>query len=142
MQSRLTGPFARRVTLAFALIGGALACNQPNCDCLVPAAATVFGRVSADSVTPVSGATILGYVSLYSSCDPSPQPSGLTQSSGSGIYHLSLAQGAPSESACVFVRVRGPQGSGLRDTVAGPVRVSFRYASPLDSVALDITLKP
>jgi len=133
----------RSFLMTLATLAALAACQQPDCDCLIPASALVFGHVSIQSGAPVAGATLLGYAkSPNGPCDQAPDPSGLTETAPSGQYRLALAQAAAVESACVFVQVRPPQGSGLRDTLIGPLRLSLRYTSPLDSVKLDVTLLP
>ena len=137
------GTLLPRSALSLAGALACAACHQPDCDCLIPASGLVSGQVVTDSGAPVVGATVLGYAQLaYSPCDPAPAPSGLTETAPSGRYRLVLAQAAPIDSACVFLQVRPAQGSGLRDTLVGPVRLSLRYTPPLDSLVVNVTLLP
>jgi len=115
----------------------------PECGCLVPATALIKGQVSNATPAPLAQATVLGYVlAAATPCVMDTGPSGAAQTDASGHYRMSLAQGLELDSACVFVEFRAPQGSGLRDTVIGPLRLSLRYAAPFDSTTLDVTLVP
>lgn len=134
----------RRVSLLAVLlmVTAAGACG-PECGCLVPATAVIKGQVSNSVPQGLAQATVLGYVlAAATPCVMDTGPSGASQTDAGGHYRMTVAQGASLDSACVFVEFRAPQGSGLRDTVIGPLRLSLRYAAPFDSTTLDVTLVP
>ncbi len=117
-----------------------LAACGPSCDCLVPASAAVTGHVKTAAGSDVAGATVFGYAAPPSDTCSVGAESGLTTSDATGQYSLGLVYGMTLDSACVFVKVRPPQGSSLRDTVVGPIRLAFRYSAPTDRVVVNVML--
>ena len=112
----------------------------PSCDCLTPASADVAGHITTPTGAAVVGATVIGYAAPPSDTCSLGAESGLTTTGTGGQYSLGLAYGITLDSACVFVKVRAQQGSSLRDTVAGPFRLTFRYSAPIDHVVVDVVL--
>lgn len=129
-------------TYLVALLGIA-SCENPVCACVVPASALIAGRVSSAAGVSVPGTRLLAYVDEdRTRCVQSAVLSGMTDANSQGQYRLGLAVGIAMDSVCVFVQARAPQGSGLRDTLVGPIRLSIRYQPPLDSARLDVVLSP
>lgn len=135
MRSRLP------VTAAILAALGTGSCSA-DCDCLVPATAVIYGHVRTSTGAALAGATVQGFVADPSSaCSLADVPSGLAQTNAAGGYRVALAQGAASDSACLFVQAR-PAPGGSSATLVGPLRISLRYDPPFDSLSVDITIAP
>lgn len=121
--------------LAGAIIGG---CDALDVD--KPTYGLVFGTVTTAAGASIPGVPLTAFGGpVVAGCVFESRILTETTTNAAGAYRLSIAELAPGDSECVFVRVRAP--TGLRDTTMGPVRVRLRR--PLqDSVALDITLSP
>jgi hypothetical protein len=133
----------RHLAASAVVLLGMASCENPVCACVVPASALVVGRVSRAGGASVSGTRLFAYVDEdRNRCIQSAALSGMTDANSQGEYRLGLAVAIALDSVCVFVRARAPQGSGLRDTLLGPLRLSVRYQPPIDSTRLDVVLSP
>ena len=120
---------------------GLAACG-PTCDCLTPASGTVTGHVTTTGGAAIAGATVLGYLAPPNGICSVGAEAGLATSGSTGQFSLEVVYGMALDSACVFVKVRPPQGSALRDTLVGPLRLGIHYTAPFDSAVVNVRLAP
>jgi hypothetical protein len=114
------------------------ACGGDQCQ----AYAVSGGRVLDADGAPVAGARLQSFVGRVS------QPCTLEGSLGSdnklsgadGSYRLVLGGDGPRSDACGFIEVQAPTGSGMRDTLVGPLSFSLAYEPAIDSITIEIRL--
>ena len=133
----------RTGAIASALIGFACSSNGPtNGVDLVVFRALVYGTV-ATSGAPVPGAEVV-LRSFNLQCGTGPFATDTVTTTGLGQYRQVVRKVNDNLSACIEVRVRPPQGSGLNEAEGEATGIAFLPDTlPLrDSTRVDIELSP
>lgn len=130
-------------TLALTAIGVACIFPTDGCGCPpVPAIAVLFGRVETPEGAAVEQATVIAYVGQGGGeCGRHEVPDNQGQTRSDGTYRLDISGLSEGESTCVLVRVRAPAGSLFLDAPDTAITVALRYAPPVDSARVDVTLR-
>jgi hypothetical protein len=130
------------VSSAVALLG-ATGCITGACACdPAYAEALVYGVVRTPEAAPVVGARVSSHADrIGRSCAYRDLLLDTKTTDAQGRFRLGAADFAEPDSVCVFVQVHAPAGSGLMDTLVGPIIVRPRFTAPIDSVQRDIVLR-
>lgn len=124
-------------------VAGITACfNQSDC-CAPLGFALVYGRLQEGASAAVLGAAVTAYgTAISTQCHPTERLLNDATSTSDGRYRLAIADVAATDSECVWVGVRPAPGTGLRDTLVGPLRLRLTLDQPVDSTEVNIVLSP
>jgi hypothetical protein len=118
-----------------------LSCASPTdgCGCTpaISAVGRVFGRLSKTSGDPVERAMVFAYVANEEGCTRHTDPDGLGETAADGSYRFDFGHFEATDSTCVLIAFRAPNGSTLGTPPDTTVTLALRFEAPIDSAQVD-----